>query len=343
VYTKAFKVFGDQHRTMSFLEAVTSKKTEKSELKVIGYNGFQVLQSAGLGIGPYFWNALAHRIHQKMATNVVFTGEPGIGKSYMAIQTARVLEGLTESGKDRFSVDQVVFTFSEFMDLVLKLKSGKIIVFDEPSYAIGKREWYRDLNQALTKTIESFRFKVHPLFIPVVNKSLLDKTVRDHLIQFQVNVYARGKGTVYRLKASQFMEKTYHQHFCELHYRMFDRAECKATNGVEAKDSCLGCEHVLKGCMVFRAQYERKKAEIQDSRYESAKEQAERVESKTLGIAELETLALGLKEQWLIDDRINVQRMRIALRDSHGVQISLNRAYQLKASLIAHNIEFGDS
>ena len=76
-----------------------------------------------------------------MATNVVFTGEPGIGKSYMAIAVARMLEGLTTEGKDRFSVDQVVFTFSEFMDLVLRLKSGKIIVFDEPSYAIGKREW----------------------------------------------------------------------------------------------------------------------------------------------------------------------------------------------------------
>jgi DNA polymerase III delta prime subunit len=107
-----------------------------------------------------------------MATNVVFTGEPGIGKSYMAIAVARMLEGLPAEGKDRFPVDQVVFTFSEFMDLVLRLKSGKINVFDEPSYAIEKREWYRELNQALTKTIESFRFKVHPLFIPVVNKSL---------------------------------------------------------------------------------------------------------------------------------------------------------------------------
>jgi hypothetical protein len=328
---------------MSFLESITSKTKEKSELKAVDYNGFEMLQSKGLGISPYFLNALAHRINEKMATNVVFTGEPGIGKSYMAITTARILEGKTAQGKDRFSMDQVVFTFSEFMELVLRLKSGKIIVFDEPSYAMGKREWYKDLNLALSKTIESFRFKVHPLFIPVVNKCLLDKTVRDHLIQFQVNVYARGKGTVYRVRASQFMEKTYHQHFCELNYHMLDMEECKATNGVEAKASCLGCEHVLKGCMVFRAQYERKKAEIQDSRYETAKDQAERVESKQLGISELETLALELKDQWLIDNRINVQRMRIALRDSHGVQISLNRAYQLKASLEAHNIEFQDS
>lgn len=94
---------------------------------------------------------------------------------------------------------------------------------------------------------------------------------------------------------------------------------------------------MITTCLVFRAQYERKKAEIQDSRYEAAREQAERVESKVLGISELETMALDLKDQWLIDDKPNVQRLRIALRDARGVQVSLNRAYQLKAALEAHN------
>lgn len=324
------------------MSAESSGEAQKTDLKAVNYHGFELLQSQSLGVSPYFCNALSHRIHRKLATNIVFTGEPGIGKSYMAITAARILEGKTASGQDRFTVDQVVFTFSEFMDLVLRLKSGKIIVFDEPSYAIGKREWYKELNQALTKTIESFRFKVHPLFIPVVNKSLLDKTVRDYLIQYQVNVYGRGKGTVYRLKPSQFMDKTYHEFFCELHYRQMDLAECKATNGAEERESCLGCECIME-CQVFRAQYERKKAEIQDSRYESAKEQAERVESKILGISELETYALELKDQWLIDDKINVQRLRIALRDSRGIQVSLNRAYMIKASLQAHNLEFQDS
>jgi energy-coupling factor transporter ATP-binding protein EcfA2 len=316
--------------------------TQQPDLKFTNYHGFQVLQSESLGLSPYFSNTLQHRINRKMATNVVFTGEPGIGKSYMAISLARVLEGKTAEGKDRFTVDQVIFTYSEFMELVLRLKSGKIIVFDEPSYAIGKREWYKELNQALTKTIESFRFKVHPLFLPVVNKSLLDKTVREYLIQYQVNVYARGKGTVYKLAPSQFQDKTFHEYFCELHYRQFDMKQCKETNGQEERSSCLGCE-CISSCQVFRAQYERKKAEIQDSRYEAAKEQAETVESKIMGISELETMAIELKDQWLIDGKPNVQRLRIALRDTHGVQVSLNRAYQLKAALEAHNKEIFDS
>lgn len=316
--------------------------TQQTSLKIVNYHGFQMLQSAAEGVSPYFSNSLSHRIHSKMATNVVFTGEPGIGKSYMAITTARLLEGITEEGKDRFSVDQVVFTYSEFMELVLRLKSGKIIVFDEPSYAIGKREWYKELNQALTKTIESFRFKVHPLFIPIVNKSLLDKTIRDYLIQFQVHVVGRGHALVYRLKPSQFKDKIYHEFDCELFYRMSDLEECKQTSGKEARDSCLGCD-VIANCSVFRAQYERKKADIQDSRYEAAKDQAERVESRVLGILELETMAIELKDQWVIDGKANVQRLRIALRDAHSVQVSLNRAYQLKAALEAHNQGIFDS
>jgi len=315
--------------------------TQQPNLKLINYNGFGAVQSAALGVGPYFLNTLSHRIRSKMATNVVFTGEPGIGKSYMGITAARFLEGKTADGKDRFTVDQVVFTYSEFMELVLTLKSGKVIVFDEPSYAIGKREWYKELNQALTKTIESFRFKVHPLFIPVVNKSLLDKTVREYLIQFQVNVYARGKGTVYKLAPSQFQDKTYHEFFCELYYRMLDLEECEKTNGEEPRDTCLGCD-MITTCQVFRAQYERKKAEIQDSRYEAAREQAERVESKVLGISELETMALELKEQWVIDGKPNIQRLRTALRDARGVQISLNKSYEIKAALEAHNKQIFD-
>jgi len=325
----------------SLLYIIFHMSSPKDDFKMINYHGFWMPQSKSRGVGPYFLNQLAMRIHKKKATNVVFTGEAGIGKSYMATNIARMVEGTykTESGewKDRFTIDQVVFTFSDFMTQLLKLKMGKVIVFDEPSYAIGKREWYKKLNQALTKTIESFRYKIHPLFLPVINKSLLDKTIRDHLIQFQVNVVARGKATVYRLRPSQFKDKTYHENFCELHHGMLDLNECMKTGGFDKpRSSCLGCKFI-ETCQVFRAKYERKKALIQDSRYEQAKEQAEKTESKMLSIPELETLAEELKPIWFIDGRIHVQKLRIALREAHNIQISMNKAYELKAALEFHN------
>ena len=310
-----------------------------SDLKMVNYHGWQMLQSEARGVGTYFSNTIMERIHQKKATNIVFTGEAGIGKSYMAITAARIIEGIYKSKdgtwKDRFNINQVVFNFSDFMELVMTLKSGKIIIFDEPSYAIGKREWYKKLNQALTKTIESFRFKVHPLFLPVINKSLLDKTIRDHLVQYQVNITERGKGTVYRLLPSQFKEKTFHENFCELHYGMMDMEQCQKNLDGKARKSCLSCQQI-ETCQVFRAQYERKKRDIQDARYEHAKEEAEKTESKILSISELENLATELKDQWLIEGRIHVQRLRIALREAHNIQISMNKAYELKAALEFH-------
>ena len=58
---------------------------EKTDLRLVNYNGFEMLESRTVGVAPYFSNALSHRIHRKLATNIVFTGEPGIGKSYVAI------------------------------------------------------------------------------------------------------------------------------------------------------------------------------------------------------------------------------------------------------------------
>lgn len=282
-------------------------------------------------MGPYFQNILQHRKNKKLATNVVITGEAGIGKSYLATDLCRYYEGRKTRGEDRFTIDQVVFHYSGFMELVLSLKAGKAIVFDEPSYAMGKREWYKELNQALVQTIESFRFKMHPLIIPIINKSLLDKTIRDHLIQYQINVTARGQATVYRLKPSQFQERIYHTSVIDLHYKFMDNDLCN-------RPSCLGCEKVVN-CHIFRAQYERKKAAVQESRYEQAKDRAAATESKMLTLLEYEDLALKIQDQWFVDERIHVQKLRIALKDHYNVNLSRNKAYLLKTQLETHHPE----
>lgn len=305
---------------------------------LINYHGYTIYENRATGHGPHFLNLLMYRIHHKMATNVVVTGEAGVGKSYMATDLARVLEGKDKKGKDRFTVDQIVFTYKEFMDLVIKLKSSKVIVFDEPSYAMGKREWYRQLNKALVQTIESFRFKLHPLFIPIINKSLLDKTIRDHLIQYMVLVHGRGRATVYRVRASQFDEKTYHSFVCEEKHALFDHKLCD-------RDSCLDCPRLMQKasqdfvCNIFRARYERKKASIQDARYSQALAQAERIEAKQLSMTQIENLSLTIKEMFIKKGKLDVQAMRIALVDEYGVSLPNTRAYELRAMLLKHHPE----
>lgn len=302
-------------------------------LKTMNFNGWQTLVCRHAAIGPYFSAQLRYRVQKRLACNVVVTGEAGIGKSYDATALARVCEGRTRYGdNDRFTIDQVVFTFHDFMGLTMNLGLGKAIVFDEPSYAMGKRDWYKDLNKALVQTIESKRFKVHPLFIPIINKALLDKTVRSYLIQYQVVMTDRGKGSVYRIYPSQDKELVYRYFVCNVEYGLFDKHLCK-------EESCLGCEK-LDTCMVFRAQYERKKASIQESRYEHAMEEASHKESQDLSEAEIEKLAYQHIDEIQNDrGRIDPKKIRIILWEKHHVKIGHNKAYTIKASLEFHHPE----
>ena len=156
------------------------------------------------------------RVKALKIVNCTVTGEAGVSKSYTASDVCRVLS------PKHFSVDDIVFTYSEFLRAVITALMGVPIEFDEPSYAMSKKDWYKDLVKALVKTIESFRFKGKPLFIPIINKALLEKDIRTYLLQYHVVMHDRGKGTVYRLYPSQFKDKVYSYEFCKLRYGLFD-------------------------------------------------------------------------------------------------------------------------
>ena len=122
------------------------------ELKVHNFNGFQTLISSELNIRPIFQEMIRWRTRQKLASNICVTGEPGIGKSYQSMDICRVFEGRYNprgggDPKERFTVDQIVFTHSDYMEEIIHLKLGKAIMFDEPSYAMGKRDWFKDLQK----------------------------------------------------------------------------------------------------------------------------------------------------------------------------------------------------
>lgn len=300
-------------------------------IKVMNFNGWQTLVSKELSIAPYFSSTLQYRINHKLACNIVVTGEPGIGKSYLATDIARVIEGIiVGSGKERFTIDQIVFFYSAYMKLIMALKMGKAIVFDEPSYAMGKRDWYKELNKVLVQTIESQRFLVHPLLIPIINQALLDKTIRSYLIQYMIHVIGRGHALVYRIKASQHAEKIYRYQICELVYRQFDRDLCP-------KDTCLGCKRI-ETCPLVRAQYERKKKGIQMERYDQAEEQASRKESREL--TEQQLLEMILPSVEMLKNRkgqIDMYKVKELLREKKHIFLSTWKAYSLKKLLeISH-------
>lgn len=274
-----------------------------------------------LGVYPRFSMSIRRRIKAKRATNVVVSGEGGIGKTYTANDICRPLS-------KKFTVEQVVFRYREFLMAVIYTGMGVPIVFDEPSYAMSKREWYKELNQALVKTIESFRFKVHPLFIPIINKNLLDKTVRNYLLQYQIVVHDRGNASVYRLSPSPFQDKTYQYFFCSLKYPLFDRHLCN-------KDSCLGC-HWLSNeedpCMIFRAEYERKKAQTQEERYDQQLEEAEKKEYSELTVQQIVDNLMPFIDKTLdANGRIQVAQLKLVLMKELGIRVGHTKSYDIRA------------
>ena len=174
------------------------ERIEKLKPYKLGNHEFYI--NSSLGYYPYFSIELRQRVKKHMAVNCVVTGEGGVSKSYTTSDICRTLS------PKNFGVDDIVFKYPEFLRSVITSKRGTPIEFDEPSYAMSKKDWYKDIVKALVKTIESFRFKGKPLFIPIINKALLEKDIRTYLLQYQVAMKDRGRGTAYHLFASQFKE-----------------------------------------------------------------------------------------------------------------------------------------
>jgi hypothetical protein len=240
--------------------------------KFFNVAGYKVAINTLSGIYPYFTVEARQRMKNKMSLNIVITGEAGVSKTYTGAMICKLLN-------PRFSLEETVMTFKEYMEAILKKgKTNVPILFDEPQYALDKRDWYNDVNKALIKTITSQRFRRRPLVIPIINQSLLDLNLRKYLLNYHI---VRGKGVVYRMTASQVEDKIYRRRICTLQYGLMDNNLC-------AKDSCLGCRvlHKKNGedylCNLWRSTYERKKLELVNQHDEESMEEVNKMEMKNL-------------------------------------------------------------
>jgi hypothetical protein len=294
----------------------------------INLHGFKAICNSAKGIAPFLQNEISYRVHKQLACNIAVVGEARLGKSYLSFDLCRVHEGLDKDGNDRFTTNQIVYSYQDYMNLVLTLPIGRFIFFDEPSYSIGNRTWQNDLQQTLVSTVESSGYKVHPLVIACINLALIDKKIRNYLIQFLCIMSDRGHATVYKVSPSEFTSKIYYQYFCEVRYSMLDLDKC-------AKPTCLGCGSLLT-CNVFRAQYERKKQLTQDARYEQGLEDSARKENAILTDKQIEEKAILLKELWFENQRINVNKLIMCLADTFHIHLSTTHAYRIKSALELH-------
>lgn len=299
------------------------RKKRMQRLKPINIGGWECLVNKDLGYAPYFSNEISKRINAKLANNIVVTGEAGITKSLTATSFCRVQN-------NRFSIDDVVFTYSQYMEQILrKRRKGVPIMFDEPQYALDKRDWFKDAVKALVKTITSQRFRLRPLYIPIINLSLLEKTLRSYLIQYHVIMVDKGIGHVYRMYPSQTDDKIYRYKLCKIEYGLFDKNICDK----DCLDPCMD----LPNCNVFRAQYERKKEYHQNQHDRQALEEAVHKEAKVLTEDYLVNLLYeNVEELRNNKGKIDTNLTRIFLKNETGLRINRNKALYLR-TLLFHN------
>jgi len=310
-----------------YLDMIDVKELPK--LKAYQISKYEFLINADLGYYPYLTVELRDRIRKHKIINGLITGEAGAGKSYNGTDLARLLSR-------KFDVEDIPFNYMEFLKGVVTRPRGTPQVFDEPQYAMSKKDWYKEVTKALVKTIESFRFKGKPLFIPIINKQLIDSDIRNYLIQYHIVMHDRGRATAYRIYTSQFQQKQYNYGMCDIHYELFDNNLCD-------KASCLTCRKlnnrdISKRCNIFRARYERKKQNIQDKRYEDDMQEARNKEQSRMSNEEVKVIAMRYFDKFYNEDKnkIDVDMMKVIIEKEEEISLGHNRKYEI-AKLILYD------
>ena len=303
---------------MEALQFADPPEGYEGPLKWIKFHGHIVPYNSALGVTLKWFNHIQGRITKKLSTKIIVVGEAGISKTYTALAIAEFFDR-------RFGVKEVIFGHRDYMELTLKLRAGRWIVLDEPSYVLGKREWYNELNKILVQTIESDRYRVHPLLIPIISKDLLDKTLREHLIQFMVIMWDLGKGDVYRLTRDHFNDKVLYHHVCGLKVLTPKRnlvLECGRT-------TCLECRH-LETCNKFIwPKYERKRHAVQSQRYKKGMDDIEVKEKRRLSFRERIAQSEKNKDNLVDEDgRYDITKLMLFHRVGEAYAYRLRKALE---------------
>ena len=218
-------------------------------LQPVMYRGFIKPYSSALKVGPYFYNDLLKLVKQKKAIRMAFVGGAGLGKTYASLHIAQILD-------PKFTVDQIVFSGEDYLRLQNTLKDGQVMMMEEPTYMASARGWQSDWQQAVVRTIESSRFQNNPLLIPVVNRNLLDKIVREHYVNLVMEMFDRGFGRVYDYKQSQWQPNGMRSTKTDL--AIFEPGVDLARCG---RSTCLSCKEMPTCNKYIWPQYERKREE----------------------------------------------------------------------------------
>lgn len=132
----------------------------------------------------FFVDFAKQRIKDNKNLLAIFLGGTGSGKTYASLRYAELID-------KKFSVDRVVFTTEEFMNVLNSgLKSGSVVVYDEIGVGHNARQWHSMANQMFNYILQTFRHRNIIVLFSTPDLSFLDKAARKliHLTFTTVNI-----------------------------------------------------------------------------------------------------------------------------------------------------------
>lgn len=121
-----------------------------------------------------FIDNIYRRLHKQNRNFIaICTGETGSGKSYAMLSLCNKLD-------ENFTIDNVVFSYGEFIELVRKqeLEKGAFILWDEAGAGISSREALTKSNRETTKVVQTFRSLNYGFVLTVPTMGMVDKQIR---------------------------------------------------------------------------------------------------------------------------------------------------------------------
>ena len=145
------------------------------------------------------------RLKNKRNVIIVFTGDPGSGKSYSSLFTAEYLS-------PDFTAENVVFGFKPFLQRFKECRRGDWIIYEEAGAEFGARDAMTKGNKNFSRILQVYRFKQVPTIFNLPDLNMLDvngRRMMNYHIKSEKIDFRRGEalGKWYVIKPNDWSDE----------------------------------------------------------------------------------------------------------------------------------------
>jgi len=142
-----------------------------------------------------YLHQLAERSRLNYTTLILYLGKPGKGKSWAGLKTCERMD-------PEFTIDNVVFNGRQFRRAVEKPGFGWYL-WDEPNKGLSHRNWYSEINKAVTTYLQTSRFREKNVVFALPKEDWIDKSARG-VMAGEAIFWHRGIASVHVLMPNYF-------------------------------------------------------------------------------------------------------------------------------------------